>query len=104
MTPRLFAGFQEKPMNPAGWQAPAKAEEKSWRAHREIKGYAGSSEHCIVADEREYATGTGAADESDSAGGTNTDGVEQFDDGAEWFAPDPGANVPGTAFFAVGQY
>ena len=57
-------------MNPAGWQAPAKAEDKSWRAHREIKGYAGSSVHRIVADEREYATGTGAADESDGAGGT----------------------------------
>src|ERR1700722_10612175 len=35
---------------------------KSWRAHREIKGYAGSSEHRIVADECEHAAGNGAAD------------------------------------------
>jgi len=38
---------------------------KSWRAHREIKRYAGGSEHCTVADECVYAAGNGAAAESD---------------------------------------
>ena len=41
---------------------------KSWRAHREIKRYAGGSEHCTVADEWMDAAGNGAAaDESESA-------------------------------------
>ena len=38
---------------------------KSWRAHREIKRYAGGSEHRTVADEWMDAAGNGAAaDES----------------------------------------
>src|SRR6516165_5635109 len=37
---------------------------KSWRAHREIKGNAGSGGDRIAADEREHTTGRGAADES----------------------------------------
>src|SRR5215469_18328412 len=37
---------------------------KSWRAHREIKGYAGSGGDRIAADEREHTTGRGAADKS----------------------------------------
>ena len=51
---------------------------KSWRAHREIKRYAGGGEHCTVADECVHAAGNGAtaesnhtdaaADESDRAG------------------------------------
>src|SRR6266481_526414 len=41
---------------------------KSWRAHREIKRYAGGSEHCTIADEWMDAAGNGAAaDESESA-------------------------------------
>ena len=39
---------------------------KSWRAHREIKRYAGGGEHRTVADEWMDAAGNGAAaDESD---------------------------------------
>jgi hypothetical protein len=41
---------------------------KSWRAHREIKGYAGGSKHWTVADERDHATRNGAADEPDRTG------------------------------------
>ena len=40
---------------------------KSWRAHREIKRYAGGSEHCAVADECMDAAGNGAAAESNHA-------------------------------------
>src|SRR5260370_36482419 len=41
---------------------------KSWRAHREIKRYAGGGENCTVADEWMDAAGIGAAaDESESA-------------------------------------
>ena len=46
---------------------------KSWRAHREIKGYAGSCEHRIAANEREHAAGNGAADnpaDTDEPNGT----------------------------------
>ena len=41
---------------------------KSWRAHREIKRYAGGGEHRTVADQWMDAAGNGAAaDESESA-------------------------------------
>ena len=51
---------------------------KSWRAHREIKGYAGSDKYRVAADERKCAAGSGAADESDNAA-CPADGAEQYD-------------------------
>jgi len=40
--------------------------EKSWRANREIKRYAGGSEHRAVADECVDAAGIGATDQSNA--------------------------------------
>src|SRR5258707_101645 len=56
---------------------------KSWRAHREIKRYAGGSEHCTVADEWMDAAGSGtAADESpDQSYDTATGADESYGSG-----------------------
>src|SRR6266478_5592067 len=80
---------------------------KSWRAHREIKRYAGGGEHCTVADEWMDAAGIGAAaDESESADespdesndpATESDGSgasagrAERHDGTAWIAAGPGS-------------
>ena len=46
---------------------------KSWRAHREIKRYAGGSEHWTVADECVDAARTGAADDSNTPDSADAD-------------------------------
>src|SRR5271170_4649594 len=58
---------------------------ESWRAHREIKRYAGGSEHRPVADEWMDTAGNGAADESNpdnaesNEGGTIAASAERHD-------------------------
>ena len=70
---------------------------KSWRAHREIKRYAGGSEHRTVADECVNAAGNGATDEStdtgkpDDSGGTAARG-ERYD-GTAWIAAGSGTEA-----------
>src|SRR5258708_35094545 len=75
---------------------------KSWRAHREIKRYAGGSEHCTVADEWMDAAGSGAAadesndtdpdaDEPDRSGAAAT--RDQRYDGTVWIAAGSGAEA-----------
>ena len=79
---------------------------KSWRAHREIKRYAGGGEHRIVADEWMDAAGNGAAadespnesndtaagaDESDRAG-SGAAGAERYD-GTGWIAAGSGSEA-----------
>src|ERR1700722_2588562 len=71
---------------------------KSWRAHREIKGYAGGSKHWTVADERDHATRNGAADEPDRTGPAT--GYRERYDGAECAAAGSGAEADRTAVFA----
>src|SRR5260370_30340347 len=90
---------------------------KSWRTHREIKRYAGGSEHCTVADEWMDAAGNGAAaDESESAdesndtatatdeserSGTSADGGERYD-GTAWIAAGTGSEAD-RAFVSAGH-
>ena len=69
---------------------------KSWRAHREIKGYAGGSEHRTVADECMDAAGNGAADESND---TATDTGKSDGCGASAAS---GERYDGTAGVAAG--
>jgi hypothetical protein len=85
---------------------------KSWRAHREIKRYAGGGEHRTVADEWMDAAGNGAAadesespdespdesndtataaDESDGSGASA--GRAERHDGTAWIAAGPGSEA-----------
>src|SRR5258708_12083447 len=90
---------------------------KSWRAHREIKRYAGGSEHCTVADEWMDAAGKrAAADESESAdqsgdtatgadesyrAGASAAGAERYD-GTAWLAAGTGSEAD-RAFVSAGH-
>ena len=68
---------------------------KSWRAHREIKRYAGGGEHRTVADEWMDAAGNGAAADESNDTATVADesyrsstaaGCAERHDGTGWIA------------------